>query len=91
MPCDNYHEHIRNIYQLHMILCDSILLAKDEDSKQKQQKLLDDLITLHGVDTHHYLHPCTRILKSETLHQLLIMLRAHMTMSVLLFNILAMC
>ena len=55
------------------------------------KKLLDDLITLHGIDTHHYLHPCTKILRSETLHQLLIMLRAHMTMSVLLFNMLAMC
>ena len=51
-----------------MILCDSIPLAEDEDSQQKPQKLLEDLITLHRIDTHHYLHPCTKILKSRTLH-----------------------
>ena len=46
MPCDSYHQYIRNIYQLQMLLCDSISLAEDEDSQQNQQKLLDDLITL---------------------------------------------
>ena len=46
MPCDSYHKYIRKIYQLQMLLCDSISLAEDEHSQQKQQKLLDGFITL---------------------------------------------
>ena len=50
-----------------MLICDSIPLAEDEDSQQKQQKLLDDLIMRHGIDIDHDLHPCTKIVKSGTL------------------------
>ncbi|KAF8886693.1 hypothetical protein CPB84DRAFT_1787363 [Gymnopilus junonius] len=68
MPHENYHEHVRNIYLLHMLLRDFSPLAQNEDSQKKRQKLLDDLITLHGIDTHRYLRPRTKVLKSGSLH-----------------------
>ena len=45
-----------------------LFLAENEDSQQKQQKLFDDFITLCGINTHHYLHPHTKVLKAVTLH-----------------------
>ena len=72
----------RNIY---VLLHDSFFLAENEDSQQKQLKLLDDLITLCGINAHHYLHPYVKVLKAGTLHLACDMLRADIIITILLF------